>query len=91
MVTMANNPFCESMGQRVTCMEHFIPTQSLLYQFKITEQREALFAEELLLTAIMQVLTIRIAHSSLSVCDADKLLKSNCNVTQPQTVTIINI
>ena len=28
MITMATNPFCESMGQRVTYMEQFIPTNT---------------------------------------------------------------
>ena len=46
MVTMATNPFRESMGQGVTCMGALHPTQSLLFfflhQFNITKQRKDL-------------------------------------------------
>ena len=44
MVIMATNPFCEFMGQKVTCMGalHPNPMFICLFQFKITEHRKDL-------------------------------------------------
>ena len=44
MVTMATNPFCESMGQRVTCMGALHPNPKFicLYQLNVTKQRRDL-------------------------------------------------
>ena len=44
MVTMATNPFCESMGQRVTCMGALHPNPKFicLYQLNATVQRKDL-------------------------------------------------
>ena len=82
MVTTATNPFCESMGQRVTCMGALHPTPKVIcsFQFEIREHSKGL---HLRLTPEYRVLI-----SSFSVFDADKLLKSNGNITEMQTVTI---
>ena len=53
MVTMATNPFCESMGQRVTCMGALHPNPKFirLFQFKITELKKS-YAQDIRLSSV---------------------------------------
>ena len=62
MVTIATNPFRESMGQSVTCMGalHPNPKFIVLHQFNVTEQRKDL---HLTLTVESKCVDLNSKHS----------------------------